>query len=86
MEIIYKAAPLRPITPPPSPPFSMMQDGTPVKWYEMTAQTYESTEKCLQTNYHGTKRMCEALIPFLQLSDSPRIVNVSSSWGKLKVE
>lgn len=28
--------------------------------------------------------MCEALIPFLQLSDSPRIVNVSSSWGKLK--
>ncbi|KAL9430135.1 hypothetical protein AB3S75_025507 [Citrus x aurantiifolia] len=61
-----------------------VKDGTPVKWYEMTTQTYESTEKCLQTNYYGTKRMCEALIPFLQLSDSPRIVNVSSSWGKLK--
>ncbi|KAI8021664.1 (+)-neomenthol dehydrogenase [Camellia lanceoleosa] len=28
--------------------------------------------------------MIEALIPLLQLSDSPRIVNVSSSMGKLK--
>ncbi|KAK9202381.1 hypothetical protein WN944_017591 [Citrus x changshan-huyou] len=47
-------------------------------------QTYESAEKCLQTNYLGAKRMCEALIPLLQLSDSARIVNVSSSSGKLK--
>lgn len=80
---MYKTAPLRPI---PLPPPPMMQDGTPVKWYELTTQTHESTEKCLQTNFYGTKRMCEALIPFLQLSDSPRIVNVSSSWGKLKVK
>ncbi|KAL9430133.1 hypothetical protein AB3S75_025505 [Citrus x aurantiifolia] len=47
-------------------------------------QTYESAEKCLQTNYFGAKRMCEALIPLLRLSDSARIVNVSSSLGKLK--
>lgn len=29
--------------------------------------------------------MIEALIPILQLSDSPKIANVSSSMGKLKV-
>jgi len=29
--------------------------------------------------------MCEAFIPLLELSDSPRIVNVSSTMGKLEV-
>ena len=29
--------------------------------------------------------MCEAFIPLLKLSDSPRIVNVSSFMGQLKV-
>lgn len=29
--------------------------------------------------------MCEALIPLLELSGTPRIVNVSSSMGKLEV-
>lgn len=29
--------------------------------------------------------MCEALIPLLELSDSPRIINVSSFMGQLKV-
>lgn len=48
-------------------------------------QTYELTEECLQINYYGAKRTAEALIPLLQLSDSPRIVNVSSSMGKLEV-
>lgn len=62
---------------------SMMQEG--VARGKMT-QTYESAEKCLQTNYLGAKRMCEALIPLLQLSDSARIVNVSSSLGKLMVK
>ncbi|KAJ9171347.1 hypothetical protein P3X46_014731 [Hevea brasiliensis] len=42
------------------------------------------TEECLAINYYGAKRMVEALVPLLQLSDSPRIVNVSSSLGKLK--
>ncbi|KAL5565589.1 hypothetical protein UlMin_028753 [Ulmus minor] len=47
-------------------------------------QTYELAEECLQINYYGAKRTAEALIPFLQLSNSPRIVNVSSSMGKLQ--
>ncbi|KAG6666790.1 hypothetical protein CIPAW_01G056500 [Carya illinoinensis] len=45
-------------------------------------ETYELTEECIQTNYCGAKRMADSLIPLLQLSDSPRIVNVSSYAGK----
>ncbi|KAH9732087.1 (+)-neomenthol dehydrogenase [Citrus sinensis] len=62
----------------------IVEGGLPDNWYKMLTQTYELAEKCIQTNYYGNKRMCEALIPLLQLSDSPRIVNASSSMGKLK--
>ncbi|KAL0464760.1 UNVERIFIED_CONTAM: (+)-neomenthol dehydrogenase [Sesamum latifolium] len=56
-------------------------------WNEVmsqTSQTYDSAAECFQTNYYGAKRTAEALLPLLQLSDSPRIVNVSSTMGKLK--
>ncbi|XP_048333908.2 (+)-neomenthol dehydrogenase-like isoform X2 [Ziziphus jujuba] len=53
-------------------------------WRKITSQTYELAEECLQINYYGAKRTAEALIPLLQLSDSPRIVNVSSAMGKLQ--
>ncbi|KAK6285617.1 hypothetical protein POUND7_011796 [Theobroma cacao] len=53
-------------------------------WSKVLTQTYEGGEECLHTNYYGAKRTAEALVPLLQLSDSPRIVNVSSIWGKLK--
>ncbi|BFG21908.1 hypothetical protein CerSpe_081820 [Prunus speciosa] len=52
-------------------------------WTKFLTETYPLTEECLQINYYGTTRTAEALIPLLQLSDSPRIVNVSSSSGKL---
>ena len=48
-------------------------------------QTYEMAEECLKTNYYGTKRVTEALLPLLQLSESARIVNLSSFYGQLKV-
>ncbi|KAL3814857.1 hypothetical protein ACJIZ3_016125 [Penstemon smallii] len=48
-------------------------------------QTYDVAVECVETNYYGAKRLSEALLPLLQLSDSPRIVNVSSSSGKLKL-
>ncbi|XVE77093.1 hypothetical protein DITRI_Ditri13aG0034500 [Diplodiscus trichospermus] len=64
--------------------FGQMQTGAQIDWSRLLTQTPELSEKCLQTNYYGAKRMCESLIPFLQLSDSPRIVNVSSDMGKLK--
>ncbi|XP_039048380.1 (+)-neomenthol dehydrogenase-like [Hibiscus syriacus] len=55
-------------------------------WNEIiTGQTYDQAEECLNTNYYGMKRMVEALVPFLQLSDSARIVNVSSYLGVLKI-
>ncbi|KAI4355018.1 hypothetical protein L6164_003836 [Bauhinia variegata] len=47
-------------------------------------QTYELGEECLRVNYYGAKRTVEALLHLLQLSDSPAIVNVSSSMGRLE--
>ena len=55
------------------------------QWSKAITETYELTEECLEINYYGAKRTSEALIPLLQLSDSPRIVNVSSSIAKLEV-
>ncbi|XLS80822.1 hypothetical protein HN51_046653 [Arachis hypogaea] len=47
-------------------------------------ETYELGEECLQINYYGSKRTTESLLPLLQLSHSPTIVNVSSSLGILE--
>ncbi|KAI5421642.1 hypothetical protein KIW84_045173 [Lathyrus oleraceus] len=47
-------------------------------------QSYESAKECLEINYHGAKRTFECLLPLLQLSDSPRVVNVSSALGKIE--
>ncbi|GLT50278.1 hypothetical protein SLA2020_237740 [Shorea laevis] len=63
---------------------SKLRAGEDVSWSETMTKTYELAEECLKTNYFGAKRMSETFIPLLQLSDSPRIVNVSSSLGKLK--
>ncbi|KAI3964359.1 hypothetical protein MKX01_024976 [Papaver californicum] len=38
----------------------------------------------MQTNYYGVKSVTKALIPLLQLSESPRIFNVTSTGGSLK--
>ncbi|TYI62287.1 hypothetical protein E1A91_D10G233900v1 [Gossypium mustelinum] len=53
-------------------------------WSKVTNGNYEFAEECLKINYYGAKRTAEALIPLLQLSDLPRIVNVSSSIVMLK--
>ncbi|XP_027115127.1 (+)-neomenthol dehydrogenase-like [Coffea arabica] len=58
--------------------------GTEINFEEIATQTYELAVECLQTNYYGAKRMVEACVPLLQLSESPRIVSVSSSMGKLE--
>ncbi|XP_048141616.1 (+)-neomenthol dehydrogenase-like [Rhodamnia argentea] len=60
------------------------KEGVQVNWSEIMTQPYEVAEACIETNYYGAKRMVEAHIDLLQLSDSPRIVNVSSSMGKLE--
>ncbi|KAI3985351.1 hypothetical protein MKX01_033665 [Papaver californicum] len=51
---------------------------------QVITETYELAEECVQTNYYGIKSVTKALIPLLQLSESPRIVNVSSTLGMLK--
>ncbi|XP_061371565.1 (+)-neomenthol dehydrogenase-like [Gastrolobium bilobum] len=60
------------------------EKGAYVDWRKIITQNYESAEAGVRTNYYGAKGMCEALIPLLELSDSPRIVNVSSAMGKLE--
>ncbi|CAH9118137.1 unnamed protein product [Cuscuta europaea] len=58
--------------------------GGKLNWKGILTQNYELTEECFEINYYGTKRMVEAFLPLLQLSKSPRIVNLSSSWAKLE--
>ncbi|XP_072958182.1 (+)-neomenthol dehydrogenase-like [Typha angustifolia] len=50
----------------------------------MVLETPEKAVECINTNYYGTKRMCKVFIPLLQLSQSPKIINLSSEYGKLK--
>ncbi|XP_057435596.1 (+)-neomenthol dehydrogenase-like [Lotus japonicus] len=57
--------------------------GSIINWKELT-QTYEMAEKCLKTNYYGARETIEAFLPLIELSNSPRIVNVSSQAGMLK--
>ncbi|KAK1558393.1 hypothetical protein Q3G72_001872 [Acer saccharum] len=59
-------------------------EGEHVNWKELVTQTFETAEECLNTNYYGAKRMVEALAPLLQLSNSARIVNISSFLGLLE--
>ncbi|MED6147921.1 hypothetical protein PIB30_048361 [Stylosanthes scabra] len=53
-------------------------------WNIIVRQNYELAEECVETNFFGAERVTEALLPLLQLSTSPRIVNVSSAMGVLK--
>lgn len=62
-----------------------MQEGSEADWSKITTQTYELAEDCVRTNYYGAKRMIEAFLPLLELSDSPRIVNLTSFMGQLRV-
>ncbi|KAJ0837256.1 putative short-chain dehydrogenase/reductase SDR, NAD(P)-binding domain superfamily [Helianthus annuus] len=58
--------------------------GSQIEWGKILNESYELAVQCVQTNYYGAKRMVEQFIPVLESSDSPTIVNVSSSMGKLK--
>lgn len=40
-------------------------------WRKMVTQTHELAEDCLQINDYGANRAAKALIPLLQLCDSP---------------
>uniref|UniRef100_A0A2P2JTI2 (+)-neomenthol dehydrogenase n=1 Tax=Rhizophora mucronata TaxID=61149 RepID=A0A2P2JTI2_RHIMU len=59
-------------------------DGKQITWDRMATQNFDMVQQCIQTNYYGARRMTEALVPLLELSDSARIVNISSSLGLLQ--
>ncbi|KAG9441082.1 hypothetical protein H6P81_016936 [Aristolochia fimbriata] len=68
----------------PQLPQGELLDDKPDLLRRILGQNYEKVEACIQTNYYGSKAVTEALLPLLQLSKSPRIVNVSSIYGQLK--
>ncbi|XP_061340143.1 (+)-neomenthol dehydrogenase-like isoform X2 [Gastrolobium bilobum] len=53
-------------------------------WSKILEENSELAEASLKTNYYGAKELTKALIPLLQLSISPKIVNISSSKGRLE--
>jgi len=53
--------------------------------YQIVYQNYELAKECVETDFFGAERVTEALLPLLQLSTSPRIVNISGQIGLLKV-
>ncbi|XP_027906202.1 (+)-neomenthol dehydrogenase-like [Vigna unguiculata] len=62
----------------------IMENAGLVDWSKIVTETYELAEAGLKTNYYGVKELTKTLIPLLQFSSSPRIVNVSSSMGRLE--
>lgn len=48
-------------------------------------EDYELAEDCLKTNYYGAKAVTTELLPLLKLSNSARIVNMTGTFGELKV-
>jgi len=60
--------------------------GNPGSLETVFKQTSETASDCIRTNYYGPKHMSKELVPLLQLSNSARIIYVSSSLGKLKVQ
>ena len=69
---------------------SMQLSGQAYKLIELHGvikTNYGKAEECLNSNYHGVRRVTEALLPLLQLSPAgARIVNVSSLRSELKVK
>lgn len=63
---------------------ALYANGVRTHWTKLRSETYDLAVDCITTNYYGARRTAEALMPLLQLSDSPKIVNVSSFMGKLE--
>ncbi|KAF8017160.1 hypothetical protein BT93_H2372 [Corymbia citriodora subsp. variegata] len=59
-------------------------NGVRTHWTKLRNETYDLAVDCITTNYYGAKRTVEALMPLLQLSNAPKIINVSSFMGKLE--
>ncbi|XP_057454561.1 (+)-neomenthol dehydrogenase-like isoform X2 [Lotus japonicus] len=62
----------------------ILENGGQIDSRKIFTENYELSEACLKTNYYGVKELTKALIPLLQFSGSAKIVNVSSSMGRLE--
>ncbi|RCV07505.1 hypothetical protein SETIT_1G250200v2 [Setaria italica] len=51
---------------------------------QRTTQSTQQGEECLRINYHGTKKVTEALLPLVLSSADGRIINVTSAFGLLR--
>ena len=56
-----------------------------MKLIEVAEENNETAEECVNINYYGMKKVTEALLPLLQQVQSPRIVNITSIFGQLRV-
>ncbi|KAL6634222.1 hypothetical protein ACP70R_026893 [Stipagrostis hirtigluma subsp. patula] len=66
--------------------FSGMDAPQRLEWMLSSCrEPYDAGKECVQTNYYGTKHVIEALLPLLQASTDGRIVNVSSTYGLLRL-
>ncbi|KAF8017159.1 hypothetical protein BT93_H2372 [Corymbia citriodora subsp. variegata] len=63
---------------------ALFANGVRTHWTKLRNETYDLAVDCITTNYYGAKRTVEALMPLLQLSNAPKIINVSSFMGKLE--
>ncbi|XP_057454559.1 (+)-neomenthol dehydrogenase-like isoform X1 [Lotus japonicus] len=63
---------------------NILENGGQIDSRKIFTENYELSEACLKTNYYGVKELTKALIPLLQFSGSAKIVNVSSSMGRLE--
>ncbi|XP_062145643.1 (+)-neomenthol dehydrogenase-like [Alnus glutinosa] len=64
--------------------FNKLTNANPGSLETVFKQTSETASDCIRINYYGSKHMSKELVPLLQLSNSARIINVSSSFGQLK--
>ncbi|MCD9640678.1 hypothetical protein HAX54_026128 [Datura stramonium] len=62
-----------------------LEDEVPIKSNGKLIENFEWADECISINYYGAKRMIDAFIPLLLLSPSPRVVNVSSLLGRIKL-
>ncbi|CAL5189377.1 unnamed protein product [Lathyrus oleraceus] len=63
----------------------VVEDPNQIDWSKIFYENNEIVENILRTNYFGTKEFTTVLIPLLQSSTSPKILNVSSSIGRLEI-
>uniref|UniRef100_A0A0E0K2W2 UBX domain-containing protein n=1 Tax=Oryza punctata TaxID=4537 RepID=A0A0E0K2W2_ORYPU len=47
-------------------------------------QNYEMAKECLETNFYGTKDVTDCLMPLLLLSNSGKVINLSSKISQLQ--